>query len=193
MELLMEFDDIKKIWDTQNNEPLYAINESALHRRIEKELVSSRRANNVSDITLTIISVGVAGFISVYDTPLNVYDYAMIAALLFAVVYIWMNRLLRKKPEEHADKSVRRDLDHAIANVEYEIRRSRTMVWWYIIPLAIPALLNMTEGSPAPWQWVMVSGGFVLSWFVIQWGLTRHLIPQKKNLETIRIKLDEEV
>ena len=30
----MEFDELKKIWDSQNNEVLYAINEKALHDRI---------------------------------------------------------------------------------------------------------------------------------------------------------------
>lgn len=28
----MEFEDMKKIWDSQNNEPLYAINETALYK-----------------------------------------------------------------------------------------------------------------------------------------------------------------
>ena len=30
----MEFEDMKKIWDEQNNENIYAINESELHRRV---------------------------------------------------------------------------------------------------------------------------------------------------------------
>ena len=31
---IMEFEDLQKIWDTQNNKPMYVINEEALHRRI---------------------------------------------------------------------------------------------------------------------------------------------------------------
>ena len=30
----MEFDELKQVWDSQNNELLYAINEQALHNRI---------------------------------------------------------------------------------------------------------------------------------------------------------------
>jgi hypothetical protein len=32
--VIMEFDELQKIWDTQNKKPLYVINEQALHNRI---------------------------------------------------------------------------------------------------------------------------------------------------------------
>ena len=33
----MEFDELKRIWDSQNEEPLYALNEAALHRIIQRK------------------------------------------------------------------------------------------------------------------------------------------------------------
>lgn len=192
MDLNMEFNDIKKIWDVQNREPLYAINESALHRGIQKKLAQSLIRNNVNDVALTLISLGAAGYLSLFKQPLTLFDYATIGVLLFAVVYIWLTRFKRKKIESDFERSIIRDLDHAIANVQYEIRRSRTMVWWYIVPLAITALLNMAGAEPAWWQWVLIPGMFLLSWLVIQWGLTRHLVPEKERLERLREKLTEE-
>ena len=41
----MEFEELKKIWDTQNNQPMYAINEEALHNRI---LTKKRKTNKIS-------------------------------------------------------------------------------------------------------------------------------------------------
>jgi hypothetical protein len=31
--ITMEFDEMKKIWDAQNNQPLYVLDEKALHNR----------------------------------------------------------------------------------------------------------------------------------------------------------------
>src|SRR5690349_6966310 len=36
--ITMEFDEIKKIWDAQNNQPLYVIDEKALHNRIQSKM-----------------------------------------------------------------------------------------------------------------------------------------------------------
>src|SRR4051812_1101237 len=33
----MEFDEMKKIWDAQNNQPLYVIDEKGLHNRIQSK------------------------------------------------------------------------------------------------------------------------------------------------------------
>jgi len=39
----MEFKEMKKIWDTQNDEALYVINEDALHRRIKAKKMGTKR------------------------------------------------------------------------------------------------------------------------------------------------------
>ncbi len=36
--ITMEFDEMKKIWDAQNNQPLYVIDEKALHNRIQSKM-----------------------------------------------------------------------------------------------------------------------------------------------------------
>src|SRR4051812_47574418 len=43
--ITMEFDEMKKIWDSQNNEPLYAINEKALYNRI---LSKKKQAHHIT-------------------------------------------------------------------------------------------------------------------------------------------------
>ena len=44
----MEFDEIKKIWDAQNNQPLYVIDEKALHNRIQSKM-NVKHLTNISD------------------------------------------------------------------------------------------------------------------------------------------------
>ena len=44
--IIQEFEDIQKIWDSQKQETLYAIDESSLHHRIRrKEQQSNRMAS----------------------------------------------------------------------------------------------------------------------------------------------------
>ena len=41
----MNYDELKMIWDSQNTEPLYAIDESALHARVKTESMSVPSSN----------------------------------------------------------------------------------------------------------------------------------------------------
>ena len=56
----MEFDEMKKIWDSQNNEPLYGINEKALHNRILSKKKQAHHITNISEL-LAIIVIWCAG------------------------------------------------------------------------------------------------------------------------------------
>ncbi|HTE33337.1 MAG TPA: hypothetical protein VK666_23310, partial [Chryseolinea sp.] len=59
----MEFDELQQIWDTQNNKPLFAINERALHNRILSKMRKARHITNTSELLLIIVSLGVGCFI----------------------------------------------------------------------------------------------------------------------------------
>ena len=63
----MEFDEIKKIWDSQNKEYMYAINEQALHNRILTKKNKATRTTDVSELLLMITNVG-AGFLILPST-----------------------------------------------------------------------------------------------------------------------------
>ncbi len=53
----MEFEDMKKIWDEQNNENIYAINESELHRRVIRKKNRVKRMINKFEWTLLIAMI----------------------------------------------------------------------------------------------------------------------------------------
>ena len=59
----MEFDDMKKIWDSQNNETIYGINEKALHNRIQAKKRKANRITNVSELLLIVTNVASGGFV----------------------------------------------------------------------------------------------------------------------------------
>ena len=188
----MEFEEMKKIWDSQNSEPLYAINEAALHKRIRAKMKRATRLNNINDFGLIIIAIVTAGILLLLNKTPGIYDYAIIVVLMLIAGYVLAGRIKRKKQEARFDRSMLGDLDHAIANVQYEGNRSLTMHWWFIIPLAIPVLAKMLQKNTNLGQWLLVTGLFILSIIVIRWDHHRCILPRKRKLEALRRKLADE-
>jgi len=59
----MEFDEMKKIWDAQNNQPLYVIDEKALHSRIQSKMNTLLRFTSISEWMLILINLGTGGIL----------------------------------------------------------------------------------------------------------------------------------
>lgn len=192
----MELDEMKKIWDEQNQEPLYAINEAALYRSIQSKKKGASRLTNFNDfglVAVCIITAIVYVFIAIINETPSIYDYLIIIALMFIAGYIWTGRMQRKKKERRFDRTMLGDLDHAIASVKYEVKRSRTMPWWFLLPLAILVVLNMSTAEDISlWKWLGISAGFVLSYLLFRWEYRYRQKPKEKRLRALRDKLMKE-
>ena len=192
--ITMEFEEMKKIWDEQNQEPLYAINEAALHKRIHSKKKRASRVSNINDFGLMGIAVITAitySFISIINETPTFYDYLIPIIMIAIGGYVLTGRMQRKKKEHQFDRTMLGDLDHAIASVSYEAKRSKTMVWWFILPLAIPSFLNMVQSEAGIWQILSITGAFILSYAVVRWEFNRCHVPKKQKLEALRAKLTE--
>lgn len=186
----MEFEEMKKIWDDQNQRPLYAIDEDALRRRIHAKSRKASWAANLNEIGLIAISIVV--FIIIYFKNIhlnNPYAYPPVIILLLTSVYIYFGRIKRKKKEQQFDRTMLGDLDHAIFNVEHEIKRARTFPLWYILPLIIPTFLNMYMNDASLFKWTFVSAAFILSYLVVWFGLTKMQEPHKRKLIRLKEKI----
>ncbi len=45
----MEFEEMKKIWNTQNKKNIYVFDEEALHRRVIKKNIGVKRMANIDE------------------------------------------------------------------------------------------------------------------------------------------------
>lgn len=180
----MEFEEIKKIWDTQNQEPMYAINETELHRSIRAKLRQSNYLVNVNEIGLIMIALITSCTLSIIGHH-DWYNYLSIAAFLFIAGYIFIQRNRRIKQMQHFDRSMLGDLEHAIANVNFEIRRNETFLWWFLLPVVITSTLDAMHKGPSL-GWVLLPFSFVLSYVVVQWSIRKQNLPKKRELEQLR-------
>jgi hypothetical protein len=54
----MEFEELRKIWDAQDNQPLYAINEKAMYNLILSKKKQAHHITNISELLLIFVNLG---------------------------------------------------------------------------------------------------------------------------------------
>ena len=184
----MEFEEMKKIWDSQNNEALYAINEQAMQKQIRAKSKAASQKSNVVEIGLILIMVVTSGILLFFGSN-TMYAYMSSAAMLGIAGYVFYGRIGRKRMEAQFDRTMLGELDQAISNVNNELNRAKNFVWWMLVPAGIPIVIRMIMGDMPAWKFVVIPLSFALAYFVTRWELRRCHIPRKKRLEILRENL----
>src|SRR5665213_1655108 len=189
----MEFNEMKKIWDSQNNEPLYAINEKALHNRILSKKKTGYHITNVSELLLIIVNAG-AGLlvlgINISRPGVNIFLYLLAAWMLLSALFMLVSRIRRIKSSHHFDRSMLGDLSQAISLAAYQVRLSQ-VGRWNILPIGILSLLALWESEKPAWSIVIMAIIFAFAARVTFW---EHSIykKRKRELEILQKRLKGE-
>ena len=59
----MEFEELKKIWNAQDNQPLYAINEKAMYNIILSRKKQAHHITNISELLIIIVYMITGSFV----------------------------------------------------------------------------------------------------------------------------------
>ncbi len=184
----MEFDEMKKIWDAQNNQPLYTIDEEALRGRIQR-----KKNNFLVNIVewLLIISylacsllVGVNSF-----TPRANIFVSLVAAWMFAiVVYLAVIRIRRIKGGRRFDRSIHGDLDHAIYLISYQMRIARVLNW-NLLPVGVLIIFSVWETG----KLLLISAVILAVYSIVLYASSKSLSGhrrRKRALQVLKEKLE---
>jgi len=189
----MEFEEMKKIWDSQNNEPFYSINEQALHNRILSKKKQAYHITNISE-WLGIAAYTVSGcFILVMNLTgksQNVFMYILCAWSLGSALYTLVSRIQRINGDQQFDRSMLGDLTHAVSMATYQVRLSQLMRW-NILPIGTLILLGLWDGGKSVWILLGILIFFVLTNYASGWehGIYK---ARKRELEILKEKLASE-
>lgn len=189
----MEFEEIRKIWDSQNNEPLYTINEKALHNRIVSKKKQAHHITNASELLSIIAYVSTGCFIfgvNLFRQGGNMYMYILSAWMLGSALYLLVGRIRRIHENLRFDRSMRGDLAHAVSVATYQVRISQLMRW-NIIPVGIFIVLGCWNSGKSAWLIIAVLLFFMLTYYFSGW---EHRIykARKRDLEILQDKLENE-
>jgi hypothetical protein len=186
----MEFDELQKIWDSQNNQPLYAINEEALHHRIQSKMKQGNHITNFSELLLIVVNLGAGSFVlalNLFKQPVNISMYLLAAWMLATALYSLVSRVRRIRRGPRFDRSMQGDLNHAISLASYQVRLSQIMRW-NMLPVSLFTLLGLWESGKALWIAGLVALFFVLTWYASRWEHNFYKT-RKRALETLQNKL----
>ncbi|MGB1250210.1 MAG: hypothetical protein ACPG8W_06210 [Candidatus Promineifilaceae bacterium] len=176
------------IWNSQNNEKLYAINEETLHKQIQQKSRSVNQKVEKAEWGLIAMNLIVA-LILIGDTIVqneSAAQYIPAVAYLGFGIFGLVRRLSRQKKLVSFDASVLGQLNKAISQMTYLIEQSTFMMRWYVLPLVAMFLIDAySNGSPF-WLWTIYLGLIPLAYFGGRWEINRWYIPKKHRLESLR-------
>lgn len=187
---MMEFEKIRKVWDEQKGETMYIINETVLHKCMtRKKDAVSRRINRI-EIKVSLLNgiLAIMFFIiAIVRHPLIFFSSGLMAA---TVAYIQYFRWKRKKTENTFDRSMLGELDHAISNSDYIIR-FKYFILIYLISFAIITISQLIIRGDTLWEWLVATGAFLMSFFIVLREQKVCNLPRKKQLLALKTKLME--
>jgi hypothetical protein len=190
----MEFEELQKIWDSQNNQPLYALDEKALHHRILSKKKQAHQLTNISELLLIIVNSGAGSLIlglNGFNRGSNIFMYVLAAWMFCSAFYLLKSRLQRIKWNRNRfEQSMRGDLDHAISTAAYQVHLSQIMRW-NILPIGLLILVAVWEGGKSIW----VIGGTLFLFAVAYYasGFEHRIYKAKKReLQLLQKNLENE-
>lgn len=187
----MEFDEMKKIWDAQNNQPLYVIDEKALHNRIQSKMNGMSHLTNVSDWVLIFIYLG-TGVVLVGRNPfkpgLNIYMWLGAAWMFATVVYLVVGHIRRIKAGRRFDRSIHGDLDHAIWLAGYQVRLSQ-FIRWNLLPMGVIMIFSGWEAGKLIRVGLIILIANILAFYVTSTGIRANK-RRKRELQGLKEKLE---
>jgi CubicO group peptidase (beta-lactamase class C family) len=195
----MNLDDMKSAWQSQATgtalrvDPAMLLNEV---RRNDRQFQSVLFWRDVREIGVALILVPVWFVLGTrMDLPWT--WYLCVPGLLWVAGFMWACRLRQRNNRVMPDDSLLDGVKHSLAQVEHQIWLLRNVLWWYLLPIAVPMLLFFAQVSwrdgRDPWQAVVSFAGpaalvcVVYGWvYVINQRCVRNdLEPRRRELETL--------
>lgn len=184
----MEFEEMQVIWNSQNNEKLFAINEDALHRQIRRKSGSVNHLLTLFE-GIMVLSNLVAGGLLMADAVLgdgSTFQFVIAAVYLAYAIFAVFRRLWRRRIEVRFEETVVGELDKALWQIDYHIRQARSITWWYILPLALVIGGNFVLTGKLLWALVFLLVLVPISYFGTRWEINKWYVPKRRELEMLR-------
>ena len=208
---------MKVIWDSQNEEPLFAVDQQGLKTVIDKKgkefkkfiLWQEAQSYISSALVIGLITLALIGYFSgglerLKGVEMTAWDavalFVGMACWAFFGIRVYVTRASQRRRERVMAKNMLEEIEQDIAEVESEMTdRTLPVLIKGFIPPHLGGLLftwvvfratGLPEWSIIPFICVMI-GGFIFETNSQQKLVPEKLIPRKRELESLRKKLLE--
>lgn len=187
----MEFDEMKKIWDTQSNQTMYAIDETALRNKVSQKRKKSARIASRSEsvmIKSLVFSTLVILGASIYKSEYDVMPLVLSAVMSVVAVFIFLRRRKRLSLQNSFENSILGEIELAITNAEYQVRLSSLGKWLYLV-VALLSVASVVDTLDEWYKGAILLIFFVVGYFGARWEHNTFYVSQKTNLVKMKEKL----
>lgn len=191
----MDLERMQVVWDEQKQRRVFALDLEALHESIRRR--GRRIASGIELMQVSLIVICLAMVPILASKPLlkgsSPTLYVSAAVVLAVALYLIVERLRYRARQRQFAPNVLGDLDRAIAQVDYHIRRIRTFPIWFCAPFFATVVINLVAkvGKGPWWAWLIVFAAFPLSIYVTRLELRCVHLRRKQELEALRAMLTD--
>ncbi len=216
----MQFEDLQAIWDTQNDRPVFSMNDARLAIGLYQQREQARRRlfkQQFAPIYFTVpMLMGFSVFLflayfgkTLYqvrstDPPMTVWDgLALIAAAAASVALVVPMYRERKRHEQAQNvfaPTLREELERGIAQLDFELSfHSRRRVYRMLSLLCVGMIVILWEaarlnGNPVPWPMMAIGLGSIVfsGWagFAASKKAVAQLMERRRALESMHAALE---
>lgn len=187
----MKFEDMKKIWNEQDQQHQYVIDEQLLQENIQlKKRKGSRFVSKMEWIMIlsNLLAGSVIIIMNFIKPSQDIYAYILGVLMVGTAVYIFIKRQYRLKNENQFDRTMLGDLDHAIKNANYRARLSSSMLVYFIF-VSLLMISNAIYEGKSMIQLIAIAAFCIIVLFLGRWEHRSWHMANKKRLEAFRNKL----
>ena len=188
----MDFNDMKKIWNAQNQQALYAIDEQVLRDNVIKQKDRASYIANKTEVYMIgslIIASSIIWAATIYTGQIQMLPLTLSGFMVVMATLLYKKRSKRLLWQNTFDRSILGDLDEAIANAEYQLNFSK---WSRNLFLLVATLTVVDVFSlEAWWKSTLVISFFIVVYFLAKWEYRIFYLSQRNNLLEMREKLNK--
>ncbi|WP_373520935.1 hypothetical protein [Aquiflexum sp.] len=182
---------MKTIWDSQNNEMLFGINEQAMHNLIQSKMEKGKHITNTSELLMVVVNIIAGSFVlgmNVFKGNENIFMYLLSAWMFGTAFFLLASRVRRIGASKKFDRTMLGDLEQAISVATYQVRFS-FLGRWNILPIGSLVALGLWDSGKSMWILAAFIIFFILTNYASGW---EHRIYEgrKRELENLKSKLE---
>jgi len=192
-------DDLKRAWQAQPPARLTIDSELLLNelRRNQRTFAAVIWLRDVREVGVAVVLLPVWVWMGI-RLSLPWTWYLTIPGLVWVAAYLLLDRRRHPSPPPGSGESLRQRAAASLAQVEHQIALLRGVLWWYLLPLAVPMLIfflhvGWRAGNFLPLVPLVAVGLMVfgLVYWVNQHAVRAELEPRRQELAKLLASLDE--
>ena len=187
----MEFEEMKKIWDAQNGQALYAIDEKALHNKVIAKKNKAAQTANKMELTLIgslLVASGMIWWAMLMKSSFELVQVVFASLLLLVAAAIFLSRRKRLAWQNSFENSMLGDLEQGLANARYQVNLSKAAGFLYLTVAGF-AVVSVFQEVADWWKSALVLLLFGFGYFASRWEHRKFYVGQKKNLTVMKEQL----